>query len=233
MLLHRVLFRLAVSGLCHFPAIFVSIFGIHFQPSSLSLPSPLPCSFVLHASPATYRWHQQPCQRCVNAIRHHITPRRWHQRWNSTCAFIIANGAHTNTSTCVRERPAEKATSKRCRLGLRKTKPLKKLIKFLLNLCASQPHRELHRRHRNHQKWESGAAQNRNERTNDRPKTEKEEKKSWITFFSSTSLPYSGRTGAHIASPPFRLRQIVWNVLRVFIYFFSRSFSHAVDAFSS
>lgn len=36
-----------------------------------------------------------------------------------------------------KEKPMEKATSKRCRWGLRKTKPLKKLIKFLLNLCAT------------------------------------------------------------------------------------------------
>lgn len=152
-------------------AIWVSIFGIHFQslpktPSTLSVRNRARKRMNERVRRGGGRGEERAVlsERCVNVIRRNIIHKTETHCTdeNSTCAFIILQALTTTTprarahtqSHSHTPMPMEKATSKRCRLGLRKTKPLKKLIKFLLNLCATaaQPHR----RQRSHQKLENG-----------------------------------------------------------------------------
>lgn len=190
MLLHRTLFRLAVSGLCHSMPFLSQFSAFIFSQRRHLCRRHCPALRPVHAS---YRWHQQYGQRCVNVIWHHITPRRWHQRWNSTCAFIIASAHKYEYVYKNAQRRKPQVSDVAWDYG--KLNHLKSSLNFYW-IYVLLSHTELHRRHRSHQKWESDAAQNRNERTTERPKSKKEKNHELHFFF--TSLPYSGRTGARI-----------------------------------
>lgn len=114
------------------------IFGIHFQPASSSSSSSLPPKTP--PSDGTKTSVPKEYTRCVNVIRCntlllYIDRRRHRRKWH-----MCVHQAPAFSSSNNNKKPMKRATSKRCRLGLRKTKPLKKLIKFLLNLCATAEH---------------------------------------------------------------------------------------------
>lgn len=184
--------------------------GFWFMPFSAFIFSPRHrrrCRQKTPPRPRSHRKSTPDVWMWYAAIRYYYyTDRRRHRRKWHMCVHQAP--AYSNDNS---KKPLKRATSKRCRLGLRKTKPLKKLIKFLLNLCATAE-----------RSYTGGIAA-----TN----CEKRERESEIETSSRRRVNRNGTkkeivnhifptshtlTRAHIASPPFRLRQIVWNVLRLF-----------------